>query len=684
MTPSPLKILIYGPPGAGKTRTLHNLIRWLTADTYDIETNEDLRDKIEKELLEAGFTKEFLDSLYGKYNYSNIIYVTFSNAMLEEFLVRRLNRDLELDRGKDSYFRYFRTVHGLSLVLHNDLKRTKAQRRREPPEVSFAKFCNKEGLQFSLDITSGYLYSKNEGNLLWTKISSTINKKYHELGQTAEERRKNLDKVMMEELDWLYDYWRKWEEYKREHGITDYNDMLMNFYDLLADEKPNLTEIKLTIGKGKEAYEVEYNLKVLIVDEAQDLSPLQYMIIKKISEQMELTVLAGDDAQTIYTFLGGQANLIFDFEKDADLVLKLRKTHRNPSKIMKFALFFRKFYMTERKYFKTTTTNPIEGEIFIVEDFRTKGDKIAVQQNYDILARLVEQELKAGNSVFVLARTNQQSFRIAIELLKRGFTPRLLKRNNKFENSVMGIYDYYDIAKAVALALEGRINKERFYKVALADFTGKLDVLYEQEFRRRYDEEEIAYLEETVMYEIKFNRVKSEMLLDIIRNPMLIENLIITFTIEDLKEAAERAKEIWGYYAKKALLELIESYEKNERLYYAKHTDGKLYVDTMHSAKGLEADTVFILNELPKKVYKEAITNEGESEAKVLFVALTRARKKLVILNGIRTFERLDDAIRKAMKTNLGIKRTYSVQLIKTNSPLKQNTTAQKQKSSSF
>ncbi|NJE79690.1 3'-5' exonuclease, partial [Thermococcus sp. GR4] len=148
--------------------------------------------------------------------------------------------------------------------------------------------------------------------------------------------------------------------------------------------------------------------------------------------------------------------------------------------------------------------------------------------------------------------------------------------------------------------------------------------------------------------------VKSEMLLDIIRNPMLIENLIITFTIEDLKEAAERAKEIWGYYAKKALLELIESYEKNERLYYAKHTDGKLYVDTMHSAKGLEADTVFILNELPKKVYKEAITNEGESEAKVLFVALTRARKKLVILNGIRTFERLDDAIRKAMKTNLG------------------------------
>jgi len=97
--------------------------------------------------------------------------------------------------------------------------------------------------------------------------------------------------------------------YKKQHNLIDFDDMLQLCYELKLN--PPTT--------------------VLIVDEAQDLSPLQYAIINNWKVGKTHIYMGGDDDQCIMGFQGADSNLMLNFQSDETLVLP--KTYRCPKEI---------------------------------------------------------------------------------------------------------------------------------------------------------------------------------------------------------------------------------------------------------------------------------------------------------------------------------------------------------------
>ena len=83
------------------------------------------------------------------------------------------------------------------------------------------------------------------------------------------------------------------ERYKEQNGLIDFPDMLEKFLD--SGEAPRL--------------------RVMFVDEAQDLSLIQWRLVKKIEEKSQDSYISGDDDQAIYKWNGAHVNTFINLEK---------------------------------------------------------------------------------------------------------------------------------------------------------------------------------------------------------------------------------------------------------------------------------------------------------------------------------------------------------------------------------
>ena len=95
---------------------------------------------------------------------------------------------------------------------------------------------------------------------------------------------------------------RSYAEYKKRNGLHDFTDMLTRFVD-----KPNVPE----------------NIRIVIVDEAQDLSDLQWNVIFKVVEgaRVDELIVAGDDDQAIYEWNGANVQQFMGMRKDEERIL---------------------------------------------------------------------------------------------------------------------------------------------------------------------------------------------------------------------------------------------------------------------------------------------------------------------------------------------------------------------------
>jgi len=562
---APYTIKLFGPPGTGKTRTLQKLTEWLIGEG---EENKE-------ELITKGFPKEWLEENFGKYALSEIAFATFQTSALKEFVEDRLGKDLKNDRAPGKDLRYFRTIHGICQVLLRDAKldEWKSVPRKMgglSPERWFQIFANRRrkevdpSFRFDPD-AMGAANPFEKANYLWQVKSQVINHEYHKAG------REHITERILEELPLsLQEHYLAWLDFKQEKGIKDYDDMLMDAYDALK------------------AGMISLPTRVLIVDEFQDLSPLQFEIFKMLARDKELVVIAGDDWQTIFTWMG--ANPTFLIEYPADLEIILRKTWRLPEKILREALTYARANL-RNGVFKEMISTGKKGAIGIVSNFSTKDDA-----DMDLLARWVLTELKRGHSVFVLARTNSQALRIFGELYKRGFKPRSLKKSSRWKKKVEPVGDFFDVLHSIITIESGVPTREDFKRVGWA-----CGVITEEEF-----EEDLPLME---------------------------------YIKPDWKRTIklERIQEIWGRTARRFLEKILK---EGLTPIAGIPEDHELYVDTIHSSKGLEADVVFLINEMPRRSWRRYFKRpeDFEAEARVWFVGMTRARKGLLIINTDKAF----------------------------------------------
>ena len=143
--------------------------------------------------------------------------------------------------------------------------------------------------------------------------------KYLQLIMRSIYREKDLDYEYNYEEDYTLDYWKlvqvkaQLEEYKSKMNKSDFSDMIAKYIDMV--EPPHLD--------------------LLIVDEAQDLTPLQWTMVEKMAKNAEQVLIAGDDDQAIHCWTSVD---IERFKESSDSIEVLNQSYRLPRSVWSLAL----------------------------------------------------------------------------------------------------------------------------------------------------------------------------------------------------------------------------------------------------------------------------------------------------------------------------------------------------------
>ena len=110
------------------------------------------------------------------------------------------------------------------------------------------------------------------------------------------------------ERDTLFLIAEELKRYKKEKGLKDFNDLIEDFIDK----------------------DSQHSFKVLFIDEAQDLSLIQWEMVRKIWDKAEKTYIAGDDDQAIFKWAGADVDHFIALKEEVDDIKTLDQSYRIP------------------------------------------------------------------------------------------------------------------------------------------------------------------------------------------------------------------------------------------------------------------------------------------------------------------------------------------------------------------
>ena len=344
----------------------------------------------------TGKTKTLLDEV-DKYiakgvPLNRIGYFAFTRNAANEARDRFLKKNKDLTE-KDTL--YFKTLH--SLAFHN-LGLNQDNVMNELHYKAIGETC---GIQIN--------YASYESNS-WNGIFSS-NSEYLNLINLARVRRidtlnqfdlnEHLSKVERNKLDAID---KEINNYKKTYGLIDFTDMLDKF-------------LKNGTVKGK--------LDVIFVDEAQDLSKIQWDMLEKIEKENEADVwIAGDDDQAIFGWAGADVMSFIEWKATE---VPLQQSKRVPSEIQKGALSIVgriEEHRLEKKYYPK----------------KEKGQIIEV-------IRIADIDMSKG-SWLILARTNSLLKEIPKMLKQKGLFFKTSDDKNSISKNLYEDIAYWDKMKA--------------------------------------------------------------------------------------------------------------------------------------------------------------------------------------------------------------------------------------------
>tara|TARA_R110000796_G_scaffold64152_1_gene148608 strand:+ start:6359 stop:7867 length:1509 start_codon:yes stop_codon:yes gene_type:complete len=309
---------------------------------------------------------------------------------------------------------FFRTIH--SLCYHwLGLKTADVMSKTHYRE--FGKLMG-EPLNGQMSREEGTVFGLSKGDQMLFLENIARNKKIsiREQWNTA-----NLD------IPWTHVNWfcTGLEKFKEERFLKDYTDMLY----LFLKEKTSPT------------------LDVLIVDEAQDLSKIQWECVQKLAQGVKHVHIAGDDDQAIYQWAGAD---IDTFVKLGGEVTVLKNSYRIPKKVHAIAQGILNRIPEENRREKTWTPREEDGEVHVYVshehlDF-SAGEWLVLARNGYILNRVEKFLQQIG---FIYARNNTLS--VKQELLDAIGNWELLRKNRRVSaEKVRDIYYFMSVGRGVA------------------------------------------------------------------------------------------------------------------------------------------------------------------------------------------------------------------------------------------
>ena len=422
--------------------------------------------------------------------------------------------------------------------------------------------------------------------------------------------------------------YRTYEETKKKYRKIDFEDMLIQCRDLFM-KRPDI------LKKWQEKFQY------ILVDEFQDVNQAQYDVVRMLAAPQDNLFVVGDDDQSVYGFRGAKPGIMMEFMKDYPKArqILLDVNYRSSGYIVKGAL-------------RVIGNNKIRFEKKI-EAFRKPDETVHVQEVKDpvqeaeyVLERIREYREKGVSytEMAVLYRTNVDA-RAMSELMTEYQIPFVMKEhlNNIYEHFIA-----LDMISYLRLS-QGEYDRKYFLQIAnrpnryLTRESMKTGNVSYESLRRYYrDKDWMVDRIDQLEWDMKMICDKTPYAaIQYIRKRMGYDEFLKEYAAyrkissEDLFAVLE---EIWqnskGYGTIKEWFEHIESYGKMLKEQNKKNGEKEgVNLMTMHAAKGLELDTVFVIEANEGSCpYKKAIADEEiEEERRLFYVAMTRAKRKLVI-----------------------------------------------------
>lgn len=422
------------------------------------------------------------------------------------------------------------------------------------------------------------------------------------------------------------------EQYEKERKRLkkiDFDDMLVLVYELFK-KRPDI----LSMWQRKFRY--------ILIDEFQDINQVQYDVIRMLAAPENNLFIVGDDDQSIYRFRGARPDIMLGFKKDypdtKEILLDVN--YRSTKAIVNGAA--RVIRHNVNRYPKQIITTNEQGETVHIQEVRHP-----IEESKYVVSQIQEAKKRGIPSleIAVLFRTNVEARALAETFMEYNMPFRMKER-------MPNLYEHFiaqDLTTYLKMALGDRSRKSflaimnRPNRYIGRDSVEGTTISFES-LRKFYCDKDWM-LDRIDQLEVDFRILKNMApygAIQYIRKHIGYDEFLKEYAafrkinMEDLKEVLreieERAK---AFRTIEEWFTHIEEYsEELKRQSQQKETDPEaITFMTMHGSKGLEFDLVFIIgaNETITPYKKAETKEEVEEERRMFYVAMTRARKKLII-----------------------------------------------------
>ena len=438
-------------------------------------------------------------------------------------------------------------------------------------------------------------------------------------------------------------FYRLYQGEMQKNNAMDFDDLLINFYNLIYENQDVLDSIQ-----NKYTY--------FSVDEFQDTNKIQYDIIKLLAGKTNNLLIVGDEDQSIYGWRGANINNIFNFTHDfKDVkIFKLEQNYRSTKKILDRANLIIK-NNKNRLDKKLFTENGDGTDVFYYQAMNESDEADFVVQN-------IIRKHASGvpyNEIAILMRLNALSRTFEEKLLTYNI-PHIMYNGFKFFEraeiknvlayltAIVNPSDDISFTRIINFPKRGigDTSIEKLTEIATKNRTSlKAAVMnYEQEILPKALKDKLKELKD-LLTDLEKN-IDQMGMYDYFTYMLEKANILKTFDLDNeqdyerflnVNSLVNSVKEFEENNPDASILDYLESVTLSTAM---DSDDGNgVVIATVHGAKGLEFDTVFIVG-CEEKIFpiSRDDSEDLEEERRLMYVAITRAKNDLIMTSSSSRF----------------------------------------------
>lgn len=438
-------------------------------------------------------------------------------------------------------------------------------------------------------------------------------------------------------------FYRLYQGEMQKNNAMDFDDLLINFYTLIYENQDVLDSIQ-----NKYTY--------FSVDEFQDTNKIQYDIIKLLASKTNNLLIVGDEDQSIYGWRGANINNIFNFTHDfKDVkIFKLEQNYRSTKKILDRAnliiknnknrldkkLFTENGEGTDVFYY--LAMNESDEADFVVQNIIRKHasgvpyNEIAILMRLNALSRTFEEKLLTYNIPHIM----YNGFKF--------FERAEIKNVLAYLTAIVNPNDDISFSRIINFPKRGigDTSIEKLNEIAIKNGTSLKDAVmnYEQEILPKALKDKLKGLRD-LLFDLETN-IDQMGMYDFFTYMLEKSNILKSFDLDNeqdyerflnVNSLVNSVKEFEENNPDATILDYLESVTLSTAM---DSDDGNgVVIATVHGAKGLEFDTVFVVG-CEEKIFpiSRDDSEDLEEERRLMYVAITRAKNDLILTSSSSRF----------------------------------------------